>query len=104
MAHKEARQAVTEAIKKFALTDVGLPEFEWVCALLDALVACKLGRAVGPDAVPVEFIRAAGILYMRLVAQICKAASATGVSLLWWGGMMAAVPRKPQKPLTLVNA
>ena len=71
---------------------------------LDALAACKLGRAVGPDAVPVEFIRAAGIFYMRLVAQVCKAAAATGVPFTWRGGMMAAVPRKVQMPLSLSNA
>ncbi len=28
--------------------------------------------------VPVEFIRAAGIFYVQLVAQVCKAAAATG--------------------------
>ena len=70
---------MAKVIQDFTLTDVQLPEFEGICALLDALAACKLGRAVGPDAVPVEFIRAAGIFYMRLVAQVCKAAAATGV-------------------------
>ncbi len=48
----------------------------------DALAACKLGQAVGPDAVPVKFIRAAGIFDMRLVAQLGKAAAAIVVLLL----------------------
>ena len=83
IAYQEARQEVARVIQDFTLTDVQLPEFGWVCALLDALAACKLGRAVGPDAVPVEFIRAAGIFYLRLVAEVCKAAAATGVPF-WW--------------------
>ncbi len=74
LAYQEARQAVATVIQEFTLTDVQIPEFEWVCALLDALAACKLRRAVGPDAALVEFIRAAGIFYTRLVAQVCKAA------------------------------
>ncbi len=37
-----------------------------------------------------------GIFYVRLVAQVCKAAAATGVPLLWQGGMMAAALRVPQ--------
>jgi hypothetical protein len=73
-------------IKQLTLTDVHRSEFDWVCAVLDALAACKLGRAVGPEAVPVEFIRAAGTFYMRLVAQACKAAAATGALFYGWTG------------------
>ncbi len=55
LAYREARQAVEEVIRQFTLTEVKLPEFEWVCALLeDTLAACKLGWAAGPDAVPVR--------------------------------------------------
>ena len=55
-------------------------------------------------AVPFVEMRAAGIFYMRLVAQVCKAAAARGVPFLWRGGMMAAVLRKPQRPLTFGDA
>ncbi len=62
------------------------------------------GRAIGPDAVPVEFIKASGLHYLRLVAQLCKSVVAKGVPFLWRGGMMAAVPRKVHEPLSLANA
>ena len=102
--YDQAREVVSKVIQGFVLVDTQVSEFDWACSLVDALAACKPGRAVGPDAVPVEFIRASGIFYMKLVAQVCKAASATGVPFTWRGGMMAAVPRKVQKPLNLGNA
>jgi hypothetical protein len=100
----QAREEVSKIIRDFILTDSQESEFEWICSLVDALASCKLGRAVGPDAVPVEFMQASGIFFVRLVAQVCKAAAATGIPFIWRGGMMAAVPRKVQKPLNLANA
>ena len=100
----QAREEVSKIIQDFILVDSQASEFEWVCSLVDALASCKLGRAVGPDAVPVEFMRASGMFFVKLVAQMCKAAAATGIPFTWRGGMMAAVPRKVQKPLTLANA
>jgi hypothetical protein len=102
--YKLAWAEVASTIKDGTLVDVGVSEFECICSLQDALGACKLGRVVGPDAVPVEFTRAAGSCYVTLVAQVCQAAAATGVPFTWRGGVMAAVPRKVQKPLGLGNA
>ena len=59
VAYEQARGEVARAIQGFTLADSRGSEFDWVCSLVDALATCKLGRAVGPDAVPVEFIRAA---------------------------------------------
>ena len=100
----QAWEEVGKVIRGFILTDSQVSKFDWVCSLVDALASCKLGRAVGPDAVPVEFMQASGIFFVRLVAQVCKAAAATGIPFIWRGGMMAAVPRKVQKPLNLANA
>ena len=55
----EARRAVQELLSQLTFSDPDLSEFDWLCKLVDALGACRLGRAVGPDALPVEFIRAA---------------------------------------------
>ena len=92
--YEQAWAEVAAIIKDFTFTDARVSEFEWICSLHDALAACKLGRAVGSDAVPAEFIRAAGSFYMKLVAQVCQAAAATGIPFTWRGGVMAAVPRK----------
>ena len=101
---EDAREEVSRVIQDFILVDSQASEYEWICSLVDALASCKLGRAVGPDAVPVEFMRASGMFFVKLVAQTCKVAAATGIPFTWRGGMMAAVPSKVQKPLTLANA
>ncbi len=45
LVYREARQEVARVIQDFTLTDAQLPEFEWVCALLDAFAAfCSNGH------------------------------------------------------------
>ncbi len=70
VAFEEARQEVAELFTKFSLATVDRSEREWVAALVDALVACESGLAVGPDTTPVEFSRSSGVVYMRLLAQV----------------------------------
>ena len=99
--YEVAPGVAAKALEGHELVDVRLSEFDWLWGLRDALAACKPGRAVGPDAIPVEFTRASGDQYLRLIAQLCQAAGRTGAPFSWRGGTMAAVPRKPAKPLSL---
>ena len=62
----------------------------------------KSGRAFGPDAIPSELIAAGGQGYRRALGVLCAKVSKEGAPVLWKGGDMAAVPRKPG-PLTPSN-
>ena len=62
----------------------------------------KSGRAFGPDAIPSELIAAGGQGYRWALGVLCAKVSKEGAPMLWKGGDMAAVPRKPG-PLTPSN-
>ena len=76
-------------------------ESEWEDAL-HVLSKPKSGRAFGPDATPSELIAAGGQGYRRALGVLCAKVLKEGAPMLWKGGDMAAVPRKPG-PLTQSN-
>ena len=76
-------------------------ECEWEDAL-HVLSKPKLGRAFGPDAIPSETIAASGQKCRRALGALCAKVLKEGAPMLWKGGDMAAVPRKP-RPLTPSN-
>ena len=59
-------------------------------------------RAFGPDAIPSKLIAAGGQRYRWALGALCAKVSREGAPILWKGGDMAAVPRKPG-PLTPSN-
>ena len=56
------------------------------------------GRAFGPDAIPSELIAASGQGYRRALGALCAKVLNESAPMLWKGGDMAAVPRKPRPP------
>ena len=76
-------------------------ELEWE-DVLHTLAKPKSGRACGPDAIPSELIAAGGQGYCRALGALCAKMSGEGAPILWKGGDMAAVVRKPG-PLTPSN-
>ena len=88
-----ARQPGTSALRS--------TELEWEDAL-HTLAKPKSGRACGSDAIPSELIAAGGEGYRRALGALCAKMSGEGAPILWKGGDMAAVLRKPG-PLTPSN-
>ena len=69
-----------------------------------AIVRAKGGRATGPSEVPRNFLKAAGKPMAMAIAQVAAAGLRDGLPLGWRGGRMAAVPRRPGKPITFANS
>ena len=59
----------------------------------------KSSRAFGPDAIPSELIAVGGQGYRRALDVLCAKVLKEGAPMLWKGGDVVAVPRKPG-PLT----
>ena len=62
----------------------------------------KSSRAFGPDAIPSELIAVGGQGYRRALDVLCAKVLKEGAPMLWKGGDVVAVPRKPG-PLTPSN-
>ena len=69
--------------------------------LSDALATTKQEKAVGPDALPAEFLRAGGISLLPHLARLAARAMAVGVPKNWRGGRMAPYPEEGDAPLYL---
>ena len=78
----------------------------WESLLPKEIALLHNERATGDDLVPAEAVKAGGEGYIRVLAGLAAAASASesGVPLVWRGGTMAAVPRKSGRPLSIVNS
>ena len=61
-----------------------VPEVEWLSLLSDALATTKQGKAVGPDALPAEFLRAGGISLPHLSRLAARAMAVGGPEELAW--------------------
>ena len=81
-----------------------VPEVEWLSLLSGALATTKQGKAVGPDALPAEFLRAGGISLLTHLSGLAARAMAVGVPKSWRGGRMAPIPKKAMLPFTLQNS
>ena len=75
-----------------------ISEVDWLSLLSDALATTKQGKAVGPDALPGEFLRAGGMLLPHL-AGLAARAMTVGVPKSWLGGRMAPHPEEGDAPL-----
>ena len=85
------------------LPDAALTRTEWMLELTNAVWSAKLGRMVGPDDVPVEFMRAGGASYVRQLAAVAAATSWSPIPSIWHTGTMVAAPRKAGAPMGATN-
>jgi hypothetical protein len=69
----------------------------------DAVRACRSGKAVGSDQVPMELLSLGGPPVHQFLADIYLAGGRDGVPMSFRGSRMAPVPRKPGRPLSLDN-
>jgi len=77
---------------------------EWTLKLVDVILGSKGGKAVGPDQIPGELLRAAGLGAARHLAQILLASLRDGLPLAFRGARMAPVKRKPGPPMSYSNS
>eukprot|EP00974_Lingulodinium_polyedra_P098526 9549768-Lingulodinium_polyedra.AAC.1 len=59
---------------------------------------------VADDGVPVEFVRAAGLPYLRQLARLAAKGLATRMPMAWRTGIMVPVPRKAKMPISFVSS
>ena len=74
---------------------------EWEVALAQAVSSMPKGEAVGPDPLPIEFIRAGGGRCIHLLASALKKMVDRGRQR---SGETVPVKKKASKPLTTVNS
>ena len=79
-------------------------EAEWLPLISDALATAKHGKAVGPDALPAEHLKAGGTWLLPYPARLAALATTAGVPKGWRGGRMALVPKKAMLPFSLQNS
>ena len=76
---------------------------DWMCELATAVAGAKAGTLTGTDDIPIEFMRASGVNYLRQLATVAVATSWSPVPSTWRNGVMVPVPRKPGTPLSAAN-
>ena len=85
-------------------TEPVVSEAGWLPLVSDALATAKQGKAVGPDALPADLLKARGLSLLPHLARLAARAVAAGVPKSWRGGRMALVPKKAALPFTLQNS
>ena len=78
-------------------------EAQWMDALATTIFAAKKGRKTGPDAVPIEFMRAGSAAYIANLARVARATAWSPIPTSWRIGTMIPVPRKAGVPMGAGN-
>jgi hypothetical protein len=76
---------------------------ELASKLGDAVLACKHGKAVGNDQIPIELLKSGGRWVNSHLANLMLLSARDGLPLAFRGDRMAPVPRKPGRPLSISN-
>ena len=84
--------------------ETAVSEEEWLPLVSDALATANHGKAVGPDALPAELLKAGGFWLLPHLARLASRAVVAGVPQGWRGGRMALVPKKAMLPFTLQSS